>query len=326
MNSSDIKKKVGILGASGYTGGEMIRLLIHHPHVQLTWLFSRSYGGQVVSSVHQDLLPYPELVFTSEAPPRLDILFLCAGHGVSETWLKENNPGPATRVIDLSSDFRLGNKAGYVYGLPEWNKKGIAAATRIANPGCFATAVQLSLLPFLQANALPEVVHIQATTGSTGAGQSLSETTHFTWRTNNLSVYKAFSHQHEAEWWQLIRHFQKSYQGNVSFIPQRGPFTRGILSNMVIRTEDSLSYWKERFDKTYRDEPFVHVSDQPISLKEVVNTNHAFIHLEGGEGQVLVTTAIDNLLKGASGQAVQNMNIMMGWEETTGLHLKPIAY
>lgn len=324
--TSKARKKVGVLGASGYTGGELIRLLIHHPEVELTWLFSRSLGGVQVSKVHRDLLPYKELEFTDQAPPPLDILFLCAGHGVSETWLNDNPQSKDTLVIDLSSDFRLNGKNDFIYGLPEWQRGLIRGARRIANPGCFATAIQLGIFPFIKNDRLPETVTIQATTGSTGAGQSLSGTTHFTWRANNLSVYKAFQHQHMGEIRQLIHAHQPGHSGNIPFIPQRGDFTRGIMANIIVPVSGSLNEWMNAFHEMYDEEPFVHVTREEISLKEVVNTNHAFIQLQAGDGHILVTSIIDNLLKGASGQAVQNMNLAMGWEETCGLHLKPLAY
>ena len=325
MTSSD-KISVGILGASGYTGGELIRLLLHHPFVDLKWLYSRSHGTAPISGVHRDLLPWPELRFTDQAPPELDLIFLCAGHGVSKDWLADNDPGADTRIIDLSSDFRLNNDGGFVYGLPEWRRNEIKSSARIANPGCFATAIQLGLLPFLRKGLLPDQLSIHATTGSTGAGRGLSETTHFTWRESNLSVYKAFSHQHENEINQLIQALMPGYAGQTHFIPQRGNYTRGILANLVIPTDRSLEDWSGIFQESYRDEAFVHLSEDPISVKDVVNTNHAFIHLEKGSGQLLITVAIDNLLKGASGQAVQNMNLIMGWDERTGLQLKPLAY
>lgn len=333
MTNSNIK--VGIIGGAGYTGGEMLRLLIHHPHVEMVFVHSQSNGGNPVHAVHQDLLGDTDLKFSSSFDGDIDVLFLCLGHGDSRKFLAENTFDKNVKIIDLSQDFRLkksssiGERA-FVYGLPELNKSEIVKAQHIANPGCFATCIQLGLLPLAAAGKLTTQVHINATTGSTGAGQSLSATSHFSWRNGNLSVYKAFEHQHLNEISESIAQLQSTYfteqAGALHFIPQRGAFTRGIMAAMYTPCAWDLDEAYLAYETFYRDAPFVHLSKKNIDLKQVVNTNKALIHLEKHGDQLFVVSMIDNLLKGASGQAVQNMNLMFGLAENAGLRLKSVGF
>jgi N-acetyl-gamma-glutamyl-phosphate reductase len=310
--------KIGIVGAAGYTGGELLRILINHPDVIITCAMSNSQAGKLVSDVHTDLLGSSSLVFTKDLTP-VDVLFICSGHGESKKFLASHSIPWHTKIIDLSTDFR-DESEGFVYGLPEFQKEKIKEATKIANPGCFATSIELALLPLAAKGLLNQDIHVSAITGSTGAGQSLSETSHFSWRNNNVSVYKTFKHQHLSEIRQTISAVQAAPK--IHFIPYRGNFSRGIMANVYTPFSGSQEEAENMFDAFYQNSPFVFRSSQPIDVKQVVNTNKCFLHLEVHEGQLLITSVIDNLLKGASGQAVQNMNLMLGWDEDAGLRLK----
>ena len=310
--------KIGIVGAAGYTGGELLRILINHPDVIITCAMSNSQAGKLVSDVHTDLLGSCSLVFTKDLTP-VDVLFICSGHGESKKFLASHSIPWHTKIIDLSTDFR-DESEGFVYGLPEFQKEKIKEATKIANPGCFATSIELALLPLAAKGLLNQDIHVSAITGSTGAGQSLSETSHFSWRNNNVSVYKTFTHQHLSEIRQTISAVQAAPK--IHFIPYRGNFSRGIMANVYTPFSGSQEEAENMFDAFYQNSPFVFRSSQPVDVKQVVNTNKCFLHLEVHEGQLLITSVIDNLLKGASGQAVQNMNLMLGWDEDAGLRLK----
>lgn len=321
------KIKAGIVGAAGYTGGELLRILLHHPQVDIVFAMSRSQAGKLIHTIHSDLIGETDLVFTNSVNQEVDVLFLCLGHGESKLFLASNLLPDATRIIDLSQDFRLGQAfegKTFVYGLPEANRSTISAARKIANPGCFATAIQLGLLPLVAAKSISGPVHTTGITGSTGAGQSFSETSHFSWRQNNLSVYKAFQHQHLKEINRTLS--QVGQLPEILFVPYRGPFTRGIWITSYLHSNLSLSDANTLFSSFYKDHPFTHLSQEPIDLKQVVNTNKCLIHLEKQGDYLLIYTIIDNLTKGASGQAVQNMNLMFGLEETIGLQLKPLAF
>lgn len=318
---------VGIVGGAGYTAGELIRLLINHQEVALNFVYSTSNANNFIYEVHQDLLGRTDLKFSSEINPEVDVLFLCLGHGNSRKFLENNSFSESTKVIDLSNDFRLKKDAvfqgrEFVYGLPELQKETIESAVNIANPGCFATAIQLALLPLAKNNLLKSNVHINATTGSTGAGVSPSATTHFSWRDNNFSIYKAFTHQHLDEIGESVQSLQTDFSEDLIFIPNRGNFSRGIFASIYFNFNQSLEKAFEIFEDFYKDAAYTHVSKSPIHLKQVVNTNNCFIHLHKHNNTLLVTSVIDNLLKGASGQAIQNMNLLFKLEETTGLNLK----
>ena len=321
-------KKIGIIGGAGYTAGELLRLLINHPEVRVEFVHSSSNAGNPVSDAHQGLLGETDLVFSDTHPlDSIDILFLCSAHGQSRKFWEENERPEGLKVIDLAQDFR-DESEGYVYGLPEINKERIAAAKSVANPGCFATALQLSLLPLAAAGLLPDNgdINITALTGSTGAGVKPGATTHFSWRTDNISVYKAFTHQHLIEIGATLQHLQPGNTAKINFIPMRGDFARGIFAvthlECRLSEEEAIALYKD----FYKDAPFTVVSDRPVDLKQAVNTNKAIIHVEKHGDRLLITCAEDNLLKGASGQAVQNMNIMLGLDQRTGLRLKPSAF
>ena len=329
--------KVGIIGGAGYTGGEMLRILINHPNVEIAFVNSTSNAGNLISDVHTDLLGDTDLRFTNEIPQNIDVLFLCVGHGDARKFLEANPINEQIKVIDLSQDFRLTKNSqlatrNFTYGLPELNREDIKTAKNIANPGCFATCIQLGLLPLAKAGLIKSEVHINATTGSTGAGQGLSTTSHFSWRNNNLSIYKAFEHQHLNEIGESLNRLQDSAVGapspsgrvgvGINFIPQRGAFPRGILASMYLESDLTLAEAYKLYDDFYKGHAFTHVSRKNIDLKQVVNTNKALVHLEKHGTKLFITSIIDNLLKGASGQAVQNMNLMFGLEETAGLKLK----
>lgn len=321
------KSRVGIVGAAGYTGGELIRLLIQHPNVELNYISSRSQAGKKVYEVHDDLIGQSNLSFTAEYPSDLDILFLCLPHGHSKEFLAKTPIPENTKIIDLSNDFRLNKDAeGFIYGLPELNKAAIKTANKIANPGCFATAIQLALLPLADSNLLQNDVHISAITGSTGAGVQPMATTHFTWRNNNVSVYKAFEHQHLGEIGESLHQLQSSFDKSIHFIPYRGNFTRGIIATCYTHFDGDLADAINLYDTFYQDAKFVFRSEKNIHLKQVVNTNNNILYLAKHGNQLMIVSIIDNLLKGASGQAVQNMNLMMGWEERTGLNLKAASF
>lgn len=318
------KAKVGIVGGAGYTAGELIRILINHPQVKISWVHSQSQSGKQLSAVHYDLLGNIELTFTSQLNwSETDILFLCSGHGASRQFLQVNKVPDAVKIIDLSQDFRITDQShNYVYGLPELNKSKIKEATRVANPGCFATCIQLGILPLAQVGGLSEDIHIYAITGSTGAGQQPSATSHFSWRDNNVSVYKAFQHQHEREIYQSVYNLQPDYPAKLHFLPVRGNFTRGIFTSLYTSCSLTLDEVQDQFRRFYQDSPFVFITDSNPHLKQVINTNKGIIYLEKQDDKLLIVSMIDNLLKGASGQAVQNLNLMMNWNETTGLQLK----
>lgn len=319
-------KTVGIIGANGYTGSELVRLLAFHPHVSLRFLYSRSNSGTKISDLYPDLTTVCEMVLTDQ-PEDVDILFLCLPHKESQNWLAQNVVKDETLIIDLGNDFRLDGNFGnrnFIYGLPEISKKHLSGAKSIANPGCFATAIQLALLP-LAGKGLLNDVYTTGITGSTGAGQSLQATTHFTWRNDNISAYKTLTHQHVDEITQQLVSFNAN-EINLNFVPWRGDFTRGIFTSSTVKTGVELSDIYQLFEDFYADEPFVTVSKKAIDLKQVVNTNRCVIQIEKRGNFAVIHSAIDNLLKGASGQAVHNMNIAMGWEENLGLNLKPIAF
>jgi len=314
------KIKISIQGASGYTGGELIRLLLNHPLCEIVSVSSNFNSGKKISDIHNDLVGDTDLIFSKEIDKNVDVIYLCSGHGKSSTFLKNTIIDKEVRIIDLSQDFRVNNlfeERVFEYGLPEINKSNILNSNNIANPGCFATAIQLGLLPLISVNNNSEEIHTYAITGSTGAGLKLAQTSHFSWRNNNVSWYKPFTHQHLNEVYKTI---EKKY--NINFIPIRGNFSRGIFCTSYIKTElDIDSIYKIYFDY-YNDHPFTVVSNQEIHLKQVINTNKCLIHLKKVEGKLLITSIIDNLIKGASGQAIQNMNLMFGLDETTGLKLK----
>ena len=319
--------RVGILGAAGYTGGELLRLLLNHPEAEIAFANSESNAGNLVSDVHEGLIGDTELQFTDEMPfDKVDVVFFCFGHGKSEQFLKEHSIPANVKIIDLAQDFRIKGTHDYVYGLPEINKSDIQQAQHVANPGCFATCIQLALLPAAHLNLLKEDISVNAITGSTGAGQKPAATTHFSWRTGNLSIYKAFSHQHIAEIRQSLRQVQGYLDASIDFIPYRGDFARGIFCTSVIKTKAPANDIVAAYKEFYQDAAFTHYSDKAIDLKQVVNTNKALVHVDGFDGKVLVTSCIDNLLKGAVGQAVQNMNLMFGIDERAGLRLKASAF
>jgi len=319
--------KAGIIGGAGYTAGELIRLLLNHEHTAIDFVFSTSNAGHKINKVHQDLIGSTEMVFSSEINPAVDVLFLCLGHGNSKVFLEKHTVSEATKIIDLSNDFRLEadkllDEKYFVYGLPELQKEVIKNANYVANPGCFATAIQLALLPLANSNLIKEDIHINAVTGATGAGTSLSKTTHFTWRDNNFSHYKPFTHQHLGEISETVNQLQTSFNSEICFMPNRGNFSRGIFATAYTTFEGSIEDAKTLYKNYYKEAAFTFVSDEDIHLKQVVNTNKCIIHLHKHNNKLLVTSIIDNLLKGASGQAVQNMNLMFGFEETIGLQLK----
>jgi N-acetyl-gamma-glutamyl-phosphate reductase len=311
--------KIGIVGAAGYTGGELLRILVNHPDVHLTCILSNSQAGKLISDVHTDLLGSTHLRFSKDLTP-VDVLFLCSGHGESKKFLAANDIPWHTKIIDLSTDFR-DESEGFVYGLAEFQKEKIQSATKIANPGCFATSIELALLPLAAAGLITEDVHVSAITGSTGAGQSLSPTSHFSWRNNNVSVYKTFTHQHLAEIKQTL-----GAKKAIHFIPYRGNFSRGIMANVYTPYSGTQEQAEKLYEDFYANSPFVFLSPQAVDVKQVVNTNKCFLHLQVHEGQILISSVIDNLIKGASGQAVQNMNLMLGWSEDAGLKLKAVGF
>lgn len=327
------KIKVGIVGGAGYTGGELIRLLINHPGATISFIHSKSNSGNPVTHVHGDLAGETDLVFTDDLDDNIDVLFLCVGHGEAKKFLEEHTIAAHIRIIDLSQDFRLKKNASlnnrqFVYGLPELNKKQIASAENIANPGCFATSIQLGLLPLAEKGLLNNI-YTTGITGSTGAGQGLSSSSHFSWRANNIQAYKTLSHQHVKEIMQSLGQLQPSLNDDgqhLNFVPWRGDFTRGIFISSQLDCDLSQEELNDIYEKFYEDDPFVHVSKEPIFLKQVVNNNKCIIQLEKVGSKLVVHSIIDNLLKGASGQAVQNMNIMFGIDETAGLRLKANAF
>ena len=319
--------QVGIIGGAGYTAGELIRLLLNHGETNINFVYSTSNAGNKLYKVHQDLIGTTEISFTNKINTAVDVLFLCLGHGNSTAFLEKNSFSENTKIIDLSNDFRLvadKNFKGkeFVYGLPELDKEAIKKAKYIANPGCFATALQLAILPLAANNLLKDDVHINAVTGATGAGTSLSATTHFTYRDNNFSHYKAFNHQHLGEINQTVNLLQSNFNSEINFMPNRGNFSRGIFATTYTKYNGSLDDALEMYKEYYKNAAFTFVANFNIHLKQVVNTNKCLIGLEKHGNKLLITSTIDNLLKGASGQAIQNMNLMYGFEETTGLNLK----
>jgi len=325
------KINIGIIGAAGYTGGELLRIVINHPNVNIAFAHSKSQIGKPVYATHTDLLGDTELTFSGEDiqtllnQESLNAIFLCSGHGESKKFLDEYNVPETVKIIDLSTDFR-DESNGFTYGLPELQKEKIKTSIKIANPGCFATSIELAILPLANAGLLKEEVHVSAVTGSTGAGQSLSATTHFSWRNNNLSIYKAFTHQHLTEIKMSLGKLQGGFDKAVNFVPYRGDFTRGIMANVYTPYSGTIEEAKELYKNYYAEHPFTHVSDAPIDVKQVVNTNKCFIHLEVHDGQLLISSIIDNLTKGASGQAVQNLNLIFGLPEDAGLRLKAPSF
>lgn len=321
------KIRAGIVGGAGYTGGEMIRLLINHPSVAIAFVNSSSNAGNEVSRVHADLSGETDLLFTDGLSHDIDVLFLCVGHGDARKFLDQHVIADHIKIIDLSQDFRLAdsnaNAGGrtFVYGLPELNKGTITDAANIANPGCFATAIQLGLLPLAKSGLLGSV-YTTGITGSTGAGQGLSATSHFSWRANNIQAYKTLQHQHINEIHQSLRQLQGNTLADVHFVPWRGDFTRGIYATSVLDCALDAEEIKELYRQFYADHPFTHFQEKVIDLKQVVNTNKCLVSIEKQGGKLAVHSAIDNLLKGASGQAVQNMNLLFGLDETAGLRLK----
>lgn len=331
--------KVGILGAAGYTGGELIRLLLNHPEAEIVFANSESNAGNSVTDVHEGLIGDTDLKFTDQLPfDSVDVVFFCFGHGKSEAFLKEHDIPEKVKIIDLAQDFRLHPQRvvstqhptaaahDFVYGLPEINESEIAKAQHVANPGCFATCIQLGLLPAARMQLLNHDVSVNAITGSTGAGVKPGATTHFSWRNNNLSIYKAFRHQHIHEIRESLHQVQGYLDASIDFIPYRGDFARGIFATEVVRTDKTLEEIEAGYKDFYKDAKFTHYVDKPIDLKQVVNTNKALIHCDKIDDKLLITSCIDNLLKGAVGQAVQNMNIMFGIDQTIGLNLKASAF
>nr|WP_067059569.1 N-acetyl-gamma-glutamyl-phosphate reductase [Mucilaginibacter sp. L294] len=331
MTESTSKIKAGIVGGAGYTGGEMLRILIHHPNVEIVFVHSNSNAGNHVYDVHTDLFGDTDLTFSSELAYNIDVLFLCVGHGDARKFLEANDIPDHILIIDLSQDFRLsqnstiGNKS-FVYGLPELNREAIKSADNIANPGCFATCLQLGLLPLASKGLLTNEVHVTATTGSTGAGQSLSPTSHFTWRNDNLSVYKVFNHQHLNEIGQSLRQLQGGFDKDINFVPYRGGFTRGIIASIYTESDLSEAEALKLYQEYYAGHPFTHVTSKDIDLKQIVNTNKCFLQVKKHGNKIFIISIMDNLLKGASGQAVQNMNIMFGLDERAGLRLKATGF
>lgn len=326
--ANDKKIRAGIVGGAGYTGGEMIRLLLNHPDVTISFVHSRSNAGNPLYAVHADLLGETEQLFTGELSNDIDVMFLCLGHGESKKFLEATDVAAHVKVIDLSQDFRLGETVKdrtFVYGLPEMQRDLIKTAQNIANPGCFATGIQLGLLPLAKAGLLKEV-HTTGITGSTGAGQSLQSTSHFTWRANNISTYKVLNHQHLKEIRRSLQLLQPGFNGEVNFVPVRGDYPRGIWVTSYLQTDLSLEEAVKLYKDFYAGHPFTHVSDKQIDLKQVVNTNKCLIQLEKTGDKLVIHSIEDNLLKGASGQAVQNMNLMCGLDETAGLKLKSIVF
>jgi N-acetyl-gamma-glutamyl-phosphate reductase len=332
MTGSTLNKiKAGIVGGAGYTGGEMLRILLNHPNVDIAFVHSNSNAGNFIYEVHTDLFGDTDLKFTNELSNNIDVLFLCVGHGDARKFLEVNSIPDSIKIIDLSQDFRLAQSSklkakSFVYGLPELNREEIKKAQNIANPGCFATCLQLGLLPLAAKGLLDSEIHITGTTGSTGAGQSPSATTHFTWRNDNLSIYKAFDHQHLKEVGQSLNQLQPSYGRTINFIPYRGDFTRGIIASIYMDCDLSGDEALKLYGDYYAAHPFTHVTSRNIDLKQVVNTNKCFIQVAKHGSKLLITSIIDNLTKGASGQAVQNMNLMFGLDETAGLRLKATAF
>ena len=320
--------KAGIIGGAGYTAGELLRLLIHHPEVEITFVNSTSNAGNPIVDVHEGLIGETDIVFTDQLPlDQIDVLFFCTAHGDTKKFMESHTLPESLKVVDLSMDYRIEtNEHDFVYGLPELNKERIKAARHIANPGCFATCIQLALLPLAKNQLIHESVMVNAITGSTGAGVKPGATSHFSWRNNNLSIYKPFSHQHVPEIKQSLHQLQGSFNSDIDFIPYRGDFARGIFATLVLHCKANADALYQMYQEFYADAPFVHLTEKNLDLKQVINTNKCLIHIEKHEDKLLIISCIDNLLKGASGQAVQNMNLLFGLDEKTGLNLKPSAF
>ena len=319
--------RVGILGAAGYTGGELIRLLINHPQAEIVFANSESNAGNLICDVHEGLMGETDMRFTAEMPfNEVDVVFFCFGHGKGRAFLQERTIPSHVRIIDLAQDFRIAGEHDYVYGLPETHRQEISTCMHLANPGCFATCIQLGLLPALKAGIISGDIHTNGITGSTGAGQKPGATTHFSWRNDNISIYKTFTHQHLHEINQTIHELQPQYDGQMFFIPQRGCFTRGIFVTSYARCNTPIEEVKAIYEDYYRDAAFTHVVSTSPDMKQVVNTNKALVYVERYADQLLMVSCIDNLLKGAVGQAVENMNLMFGLPEDTGLRLKASAF
>ncbi len=320
--------KVGIIGGAGYTAGELLRLLLIHPDVEICFVHSSSNAGNKITDVHCGLLGETELMFTGELPlESIDLLFFCTAHGDTRKFMESHNLPDELKVIDLSMDYRIkGHDHDFIYGLPELNRRDTCKRRYVANPGCFATCIELTLLPLAKEHLLKGDVSVNAITGSTGAGVKPSATTHFSWRNNNISIYKPFEHQHIPEIMQCIKQLQPDYDGSIDFIPYRGDFPRGIFATVVVKCDEEIDKLYRIYESYYERDSFTHIIPTPIDLKQVVNTNKCLIHLEKHGGKLLITSVIDNLLKGASGQAVHNMNLLFGLAETVGLQLKPSAF
>jgi len=320
--------KVGVVGSAGYTGGELLRILVTHPEVEIVFVHSNSNAGNKIYQVHQDLIGYTDLSFTKElAYDKIDALILCLGHGDARVFLDKNPTPSSVKVVDLSTDFRHKEKAdGFVYGLPELNKADILKANKIANPGCFATSIQLGLLPMADAGKIEDEIHISAITGSTGAGVKPGATTHFSWRNNNVSVYKAFEHQHLKEIGESLAQLQPGFNHEINFVPFRGDFTRGIYASIYVTSDLTEEEAVKLYKDYYKDHPFTHVVDFNPNLKQIVNTNNCLVHVKKHGNKLHIISMIDNLAKGASSQAVQNLNLLFGLEESTGIKFKPSGF
>lgn len=320
--------KVGIIGGAGYTAGELLRLLIFHPEVEIVFVNSASNAGNRITDVHGGLLGDTDLMFTSELPlDEIDLLFFCTAHGDTRKFLESHTLPDELKVIDLSMDYRIKDcNHDFIYGLPELNRRNTCKSRYVANPGCFATCIELGLLPLAKEHLLSGDISVNAITGSTGAGVKPSATTHFSWRNNNISIYKPFEHQHLPEIYQSVRQLQPDFDGEIDFIPYRGDFARGIFATLVVRCDVDIETLYRLYENYYERDSFTHIVPCPLDLKQVVGTNKCLIHLEKHGGKLLITSVIDNLLKGASGQAVHNMNLLFGLEETVGLRLKPSAF
>lgn len=320
--------KAGIIGGAGYTAGELIRLLINHPDVELVFVNSSSNAGNKITDVHSGLYGETDMVFTSELPfEEIDVLFFCTAHGDTKKFMESHDIPKSLKIVDLSMDYRIESEShDFVYGLPELNRKRIIRASHIANPGCFATSIQLALLPLAKHLMLNNDIHVFGITGSTGAGVKPSESSHFSWRNDNVSIYKPFTHQHLAEIRQSLSQLQNSFKADIEFIPVRGCFSRGIFTSVYMDCGIDLSEIRRIYEEFYDDHSFTFVTDRNLDLKQVVNTNKCLLNLSKHGNKLLIVSAIDNLLKGASGQAVHNMNLLFGLVETTGLHLKPSAF
>lgn len=320
--------KVGIIGGAGYTAGELIRLLLGHPEVEIIFVHSSSNAGNRITDVHAGLLGETDLLFTDQMPfEEIDLLFFCTAHGDTRKFLESHQLPDELKVIDLSMDYRIkSHEHDFIYGLPELNRRATCKSRYVANPGCFATCIELGLLPLAKEHLLKGDVSVNAITGSTGAGVKPSATTHYSWRNNNISIYKPFTHQHLAEIMQSVKQLQPDFEGEIDFIPYRGDFPRGIFATLVVKCDLDIETLYKLYESYYERDSFTHIVNKPIDLKQVVNTNKCLIHLEKHGNKLLITSIIDNLLKGASGQAVHNMNLLFGLEETVGLKLKPSAF